>query len=525
MPTVAAVAVLDDEGLAAARQPWDGVVKEQPAGPDHWDVRAGPVAGWDRRLEVEELGDGRHRVTQRTTYLLDLPFFGWLFAGPTRRELRRLPLRSTAPWWAPTEALDRQAARAVCALCILSMASGYLGTLLTQTIAFAGAEFGVGSAGQGVALAVSRVDLVLAFSAVALADRLGRRRVLVAAALIAITFTGLGALAPTLPLLIASQVPARGLTAAMNLVIAVHAAEEVPSHARAWTVGVVTLVNALGAGLCVMTLPVADLGLRGWRLSYVIPLLLLPLVLLAARRLPESRRFLRLGSRAGGGRPLARPDGGTGAVDAAGRLRGHGRRLALLATGGFLVATFVNPAAQLQNTFLRDERGFSALKITLFTLLTGTPAGIGVVAGGRLAERGRRAVGAVGLVLGTILVVLAYLSSGWPLWALGTAAGIFSAATVPALAVYGPELFPTAVRGRANGVISVVARIGAVTGLLAAGLLSSRLGGLGPALAVLAVGPLLLALLVLACYPETAARELEDLNPEDRPAVPPPAAA
>jgi len=115
-----------------------------------------------------------------------------------------------------------------------------------------------------------------------------------------------------------------------------------------------------------------------------------------------------------------------------------------------------------------------------------------------------------------VLVVLAYLAAGWPLWALGIAAGIFSAATVPALAVYGPELFPTALRGRANGAISIVARLGAVTGLLAAGLLAERLGGLGPALAVLATGPLLLGLLVLTLYPETASRELEDLNPEDR---------
>ena len=71
-------------------------------------------------------------------------------------------------------------------------------------------------------------------------------------------------------------------------------------------------------------------------------------------------------------------------------------------------------------------------------------------------------------------------------------------------------------RGRANGVISIVSRSGAVIGLLAAGLLSDALGGLGRALAVLAAGPLLLGVLVLTLYPETAAKELEDLNPEDR---------
>jgi MFS family permease len=504
VPTVVAVAALDGHDLVAARRPWVGLVREEEDGPDRWTAAAGPTSRWHRTIEVEALDDGRHRVTQRIDYRLDLPFFAWLFALPTRRELRRLPLRARPPWWAPTEPLDQRAARAVCALCVLSLVSGFLGTLLTQTIAFAGREFGVGSGGQGVALAISRVDAVLAFSAVVLADRLGRRRVMASAAVIAVVATAFGALAPSLPLLIATQVLPRGLTAAMNLIIGVHAAEEVPSHARAWTASVMAMINALGAGMCVATLPLADLGRRGWRLSYVAPLLFLPLVIAAVRRLEESRRFLRL------------RHGGSSPVGAAPRLRGHGRRLALLAAGGFLLAAFVNPASQLQNTFLADERGFSASRITLFTLLTGTPAGIGVVIGGRLAERSRRIVGATGLIIGTTLTVLAYLAVGWPLWTLAVVAGIFAAATVPALAVYGPELFPTAVRGRANGVISIVSRAGAVTGLLAAGLLSERLGGLGQAFAVLAAGPLLLGVLVLTLFPETAARELEDLNPEDR---------
>jgi hypothetical protein len=34
-------------------------------------------------------------------------------------------------------------------------------------------------------------------------------------------------------------------------------------------------------------------------------------------------------------------------------------------------------------------------------------------------------------------------------------------------------------------------------------------------LAVLSIGPLLMAVLVLVAYPETAHRELEELNPED----------
>jgi hypothetical protein len=59
--------------------------------------------------------------------------------------------------------------------------------------------------------------------------------------------------------------------------------------------------------------------------------------------------------------------------------------------------------------------------------------------------------------------------------------------------------------------------IGSVIGLLVAGALSERWDALGPALAVLAIGPALMAVLVLVGYPETAHLELEDINPEDRP--------
>jgi hypothetical protein len=58
-----------------------------------------------------------------------------------------------------------------------------------------------------------------------------------------------------------------------------------------------------------------------------------------------------------------------------------------------------------------------------------------------------------------------------------------------------------------------------VVGLVVVGQLSDRVG-LPRALTYVAVGPLILTALILAFYPETAHRELEDLNPEDPPAGP-----
>ena len=41
-------------------------------------------------------------------------------------------------------------------------------------------------------------------------------------------------------------------------------------------------------------------------------------------------------------------------------LAGHGGRLALLASAGFLINVFVAPQTQFRNEYLRDERGLTA---------------------------------------------------------------------------------------------------------------------------------------------------------------------
>lgn len=245
-----------------------------------------------------------------------------------------------------------------------------------------------------------------------------------------------------------------------------------------------------------IALPIADLDERAWRLLYVLPVLGLLILRVVRKNLPESRRFV--------------------APHRTVVIAGHGKRLWLLASSTFLLALFTVPASQFQNEFLRDERGFSAARITTFIIATNTPAVIGIVAGGRWADtHGRRVIGAIGIVGGVGFTVLMFFSHGWPLWGWSITASIIGAMTVPALGVYGPELFPTSLRGRANGLIFGLGRVGSIVGLVAAGFLSDRFGSLPPAFALLALGPAALAVLVMVAYPETAGKELEELNPED----------
>ena len=111
-------------------------------------------------------------------------------------------------------------------------------------------------------------------------------------------------------------------------------------------------------------------------------------------------------------------------------------------------------------------------------------------------------------------MVVGYYATGATMWAttmIGTALG----ALTVALGVYGPELFSPRNRARANGLIVALGVVGSASGLLLVGVLSDHFSAYGPAFAVVAVGPVLAAGLVLRWFPETARVELETLNPGD----------
>ena len=487
--------MVDDAGLAELRTPRDDLVGERTDGDDRFVLDHGPFERYERTLVVAQAPDGRHRVTESFAYRMALPVWSVLFALPMRLGLRR---RRT-PWWAPPDRLDARAARVMALLACIQVVDGYLGTVISQTITFAADEFDRGDTAQGVTLAAIRLGVLVALGVMFLADRKGRRRLLLATATAAVLCTALGALSPGLWFLGGSQLFARGLTTGMGILIGVYAAEELPRGARAYGLSVLALAAALGAGMAVWVLPVADLHEAGWRIVYVVPLLSLLGVAAVGRRLPESRRY------------TANPVD----VEVAERSGIEGRRLLLLAAVAFLFLVFAAPASQFQNDFLKDHRGFTASGITLYTILTTTPAGVAIFMAGRLADtRGRRGVASIGLLGGTAFLVASYYASGGLMWGAHLVGVVVGSLTV-AMGVYGPELFSTRHRARANGLIVTLGVTGSASGLLLVGFLSDHFDNYGHAFAIVAIGPLLAAVLVLWRFPETARVELEDLNPGD----------
>ena len=147
----------------------------------------------------------------------------------------------------------------------------------------------------------------------------------------------------------------------------------------------------------------------------------------------------------------------------------------MLAAVAVLGNLFIAPASLFQNGYLEDERGYSAALIAAFTLATATPAGIGLIVGGRVADvRGRRRLIAVCVPVAATLLVVSYSVGGPPMWLAASFGGIIGAIAFPALAVYRNELFPTGSRSLASFLVTAAALLGGIVGLVTMGALLDR---------------------------------------------------
>ena len=452
--------------------------------------------------------DGRHRVS----YRLPVPYFGFLWAPWVARRARQVeraadagePLPSDTPWWAPPEPIAARASESLAALCLISLLWSYGGgalSLLSLTLPYAVDIYSVDNRGLATGLAVVRAGVLLALLLGPLADRFGRRRLVVAAACAHCALAGALGLAPSFELYIAGHFVLRCIDTALGIAIAVLVAEIVSAGSRAVALSLVGLAAGGGIVLAVMSLPLAAAGRGGFASVYLLQLLAIPAVLHAARHVAESPRFMRHADEPHRYRDVL---GGI-----------YRRRLLLIGGTTFLASAFTAPTLEFTTRYLHSGHGFSAFEIVVFLAVTGLPSFPMVLLGGRLADlTSRKGVG-IPLVGASALAYAGfYLASGWLIWPLALAGAMLGSAGGAALAPYASELFATRIRSEAQTLTLVMGVTGSATGLATVGLLSGPLG-LGPSISLLAVLPLVALAIVALSFPETARRELEDTSGEE----------
>lgn len=504
MPRLTTTHTVDADGVDDLRRPRRDLLVERSAGADRWELVEGPFHRYERTLSVGPVGaDGRAQVTEVTDYRLAIPLWGPLFRPLMARALRSTDRRPRRRFWWPEAVVTSRTATLVATLCLVSLMTGYLGVVISQTITFAARDFGSDDTAVANTLAFTRIGVLVSFLFLHRADRLGRRPMIIGFALGAVGFTAVASLSTNLVMLGSLQAVSRGLTTGLITLLVVATTEEVPAGVRAFTISLITIAAALGAGMVVWILPLDDVIAGGWRVVYLAPLLFLGPLWWVARVLPETRRF-----------DAAAITEAPAVVD--------WRRFALVGGAAFLSALFLSPASQLRNEFLRDDLGYSAAAISLFQVVISTPAGPAIVAAGIAADRlGRRKIAAVGISGGVIMMALSYQLTGAGLWVTASAGIILTGIAFPATRGYGTELFPTRARARVGSLLDIVGVAGSAVGLVIVGALVASGFELGNAIGMLIVGPLLVAVAFLVLFPETASTELEEFNPDD-PTIPTP---
>ncbi len=476
-------------------------------------------------IEVHAVGPSTVPTTEVElvgTSELRVPFFGWAIGPLTRLGLRRALRHSVETLEAaladepvpehrrhallPPAPFTSEQARRLAALAAVGALASFAGALLTQNGDAVARSFHESDASLGFALALARVGVLFALVASAVADRVGRRRLILLGLVVAALANGLAALAPSFEVFTASQVVTRAALNATAVVASVAAIEDAPEGARAYALSLFALALGLGFAFSVVLLPLADLGVESWRIAFVLSALTVFLVPALARHLRETTRFVRVAKQ----------------VKERWRVREtfndrYGRRFVVLGLVAFLANLFAAPSSQLTNRYLTGAHDFSNSQVAIFRSITaGAPGIFGVLLAGRLAEsRGRRPVAIFGLLVATGAQAAFFLGDGALLWLAPTLAIVAAASAGLAIGAVNTELFPTEVRGTSNGFILVCGVTGAAFGLVLATQLRDAVGGLGPAIALCGIAPIVAAVLLLRFLPETRARTLDDVSPSE----------
>lgn len=354
---------------------------------------------------------------------------------------------------------------------------------------------GVSVATFGIGVAVIRVAALGSMPVLRLADRVGRRQMLLVSVLAFTVATAATSLAWGLVSFVVFQMAARLFLATEESLAGIVISEELRPDRRGGGLTLLGIIAMTGFGLVAVMLLAVPLTPLDWRILYVAALPPLALVAWLRRNLRETEAFT-----------VAQSEDRVQSafwphVDAAHRPL-LWRITLVLGTHGLLGTPMFFYAAELA----QDGYGWEGL-FTVIVIAAGPATLLGYMAGGRLSDRiGRRPVviwSAVVVVLGVVVV----FSGGRWLFAPGffllTGADAGLAAVRPA---YLSELFPTEVRATLlSFVFAVVVAAGSV-GLVVVGLFDGLLSTRTTIFGLAAV--MLAGLAAIRGLPETAGADV-----------------
>ncbi len=356
----------------------------------------------------------------------------------------------------------------------------------------------------GVMLSIIRLGYLLALPIASLADRFGRRRLLLYSIIFYTVATGASAVAPGVRTFVAFQFIARAFAAAELAVALVILAEEVEAGVRGSSIGLLGALAISGYGLAAAVFALINVIPFGWRGLYALALIPLAVIVPIRRHLPETHRFDQMRERAGAARFL---------TPIAELIRNHPRRLVTLLIVSFLYYLGSTPAAFLAFKYLQEVHHWSPAMVSSLVIPGGALGILGNVFAGRLSDSLGRRTMAAGFTLTAPLLMLLFLHTGGAVMVAAWITQLFcDTASTTLLNTYGAELFPTAQRSTATSTVIVAQTLGAALGLWMESLLFAATGSHWTAVSILTIAWFIAPVGVWLWFPETAGIELEALS-------------
>jgi MFS family permease len=408
--------------------------------------------------------------------------------------------------------LHRWNDRAVVAVAIAAFASGFaqfgvvaalgdvargfgqvnLGATLADQAGLSGTDLGIG-------LAIMRLASLGALPITGLADRFGRRRMLLVTVGLGLAMTAAAAASPSYWWFVVIFASGRPLLSATNALAQVTAAEETGSADRAKAVALIAAGYGTGAGVVAIVHSLAEraIGFRGVFVLALVPLALLPLL---SRWISEPDRFAV--AAAGSEHPVPV----LGAV-----ARPFRRRLLVIAVLAFAVSVITGPANSFVFLFAQNFLHQRGIVTAAMVVGAGAAGLVGLLAGRWLADRvGRRLTGALAMVAVALFATLTYTGSASALLT-GYILGVFAGSVfAPAAGSLVNELFPTSVRASVAGWSLAAGVLGAVAGLVIFGAVAEAVHRFAVA-GLVTFLPAALVMVLFWLLPETRGVEPEDL--------------
>jgi MFS family permease len=408
--------------------------------------------------------------------------------------------------------LHRWNDRAVVAVAIAAFASGFaqfgvvaalgdvargfgqvnLGATLADQAGLSGTDLGIG-------LAIMRLASLGALPITGLADRFGRRRMLLVTVGLGLAMTAAAAASPSYWWFVVIFASGRPLLSATNALAQVTAAEETGSADRAKAVALIAAGYGTGAGVVAIVHSLAEraIGFRGVFVLALVPLALLPLL---SRWISEPDRFAV--AAAGSEHPVPV----LGAV-----ARPFRRRLLVIAVLAFAVSVITGPANSFVFLFAQNFLHQRGIVTAAMVVGAGAAGLVGLLVGRWLADRvGRRLTGALAMVAVALFATLTYTGSASALLT-GYILGVFAGSVfAPAAGSLVNELFPTSVRASVAGWSLAAGVLGAVAGLVIFGAVAEAVHRFAVA-GLVTFLPAALVMVLFWLLPETRGVEPEDL--------------